>query len=50
MKILKRIKDSLIEQLSVSKMILKNKWDVGADQGKKLKEKQKNIIKRKVKK
>jgi len=49
-KILKRIKDSLIEQLSVSKMILKNKWDVGADQGKKLKEKQKNIIKRKVKK
>ena len=34
------------QQLSISKTLLKNKWDEGAEQGKILKEKHKKIIKK----
>lgn len=41
-----KILDSLREQLSFSKWYLKDKWNQGADEGKRMKEKQKNILKR----
>jgi len=49
MKFFDKIKDSFREQIEESKMILKNKWDQGADQGKALKEKQKNMLKKRNK-
>lgn len=42
-----KILDSLREQLSLSKMILKDKWNQGAQEAERLKEKQKKILKKK---
>lgn len=39
--------DNIKEQLQQAKWILKQKWDIGAEQGKKLKEKHKEIINKK---
>ena len=50
MKLLQRLKESLREQLSVSKMILKEKWDYGAKQAELLKEKQRKVLKKKEEK
>jgi len=44
-----KVKDDLADQKEQSKFILKSKWDQGAQQGKAMKEKQKNIIKGKKK-
>jgi len=44
---IKKIKEELAFQKEQSKVILKSKWDVGAEQGKKLKEQHKEKIKRK---
>jgi len=41
-----KIVDSIKEQLALSKMILKGKWDQGAQEADRLKEKQKKILKK----
>jgi len=41
------IKESIKEQLKISKFILQSKWEDGAKEGKKLKEKQKKVLEKK---
>jgi hypothetical protein len=45
----KEFKEELSFQKEMSKGILKDKWDIGAEQGKKMKEKQKEFLRRKKK-
>lgn len=44
-----KIKEELSYQKKQSKVILKTKWDIGAEQGKKMKEQHKEALKRKKK-
>lgn len=44
---IEKIKDDLAFQKEQSKVILKTKWDIGAEQGKNLKKQHKEKIKRK---
>lgn len=44
---LKSIKEKLHEQKELSKVILKTKWEIGADEGKALKKKHKEKLRRK---
>jgi len=43
----KKFKEDLAFQKQYSKSILKTKWDIGAEQGKKLKEQHKEKLRRK---
>ena len=42
----KNAKEEFAFQKDYSKRILQNKWDIGAEQGKKMKEKHKKVIRR----
>lgn len=44
---IEKIKDNLSFQKKQAKIILKTKWDIGAEQGKNLKEQHKEKLKRK---
>ena len=46
---IKKIKEDLAFQKQYSKNYLKAKWDIGAEQGKKMKEEHKKLLKRKDK-